>query len=100
MNLQSFQENLQEKGINPSNNQLQQFETYYHTLVEWNEKMNLTAITEKEEVYAKHFFDSVTAAFYFDFTQELHVCDVGAGGRFSKYSAKNSLSPPSASYYS
>ena len=35
--------------------QLEQFETYYETLVEWNEKMNLTAITEKEEVYLKHF---------------------------------------------
>ena len=48
--------------------QIEQFETYYETLVEWNEKMNLTAITEKEDVYLKHFFDSITAAFYFDFT--------------------------------
>ena len=35
-------------------------------LVEWNEKMNLTAITDKEDVYLKHFYDSISAAFYFD----------------------------------
>ena len=44
--------------------------------------MNLTAITEKEEVYLKHFFDSITAGFYFDFTKPLHICDVGAGAGF------------------
>ena len=44
--------------------------------------MNLTAITEKEDVYLKHFFDSVSAGFYFNFDQPLHVCDVGAGAGF------------------
>ena len=51
-------------------------------LVEWNEKMNLTAITEKEEVYLKHFFDSITAGFYFNFARPLQICDVGAGAGF------------------
>ena len=37
---------------------------YFELLVEWNEKMNLTAITEKEEVYLKHFFDSVSACIF------------------------------------
>ena len=46
---------LEEKGITLSSRQLEQFEIYFETLVEWNEKMNLTAITEKEEVYLKHF---------------------------------------------
>ncbi|WP_058309191.1 16S rRNA (guanine(527)-N(7))-methyltransferase RsmG [Gracilibacillus massiliensis] len=82
MNLQSFQAYLKKEGFTLSDQQLQQFDTYFHTLVEWNEKMNLTAITEREEVYAKHFFDSLTAAFYFDFSNELHVCDVGAGAGF------------------
>ena len=44
--------------------------------------MNLTAITEKEEVYLKHFFDSITAGFYFDFAGPLQICDVGAGAGF------------------
>jgi 16S rRNA (guanine527-N7)-methyltransferase len=82
MNVQTFQTMLEEKGISLSSQQLQQFERYFELLVEWNEKMNLTAITEKEEVYLKHFFDSVTAAFYFDFSKPLSICDVGAGAGF------------------
>jgi 16S rRNA (guanine527-N7)-methyltransferase len=82
MNIEMFQTSLKEKGIELSEKQLAQFETYFNLLVEWNEKMNLTAITEKEEVYLKHFYDSVTAAFYFDFKRDITVCDVGAGAGF------------------
>ncbi|MFX3622550.1 MAG: 16S rRNA (guanine(527)-N(7))-methyltransferase RsmG [Ectobacillus sp.] len=82
MNVQEFQNMLEEKGISLSPRQLEQFDKYYELLVEWNEKMNLTAITEKEEVYLKHFFDSVTAAFYYDFSEDVSVCDVGAGAGF------------------
>jgi 16S rRNA (guanine527-N7)-methyltransferase len=82
MNVDQFQSALAEKGITLSAHQLQQYEQYYETLVEWNEKMNLTAITEKGDVYLKHFFDSISAAFYFDFKGEMTVCDVGAGAGF------------------
>lgn len=82
MNKETFQQMLSEKGIDLSPQQLQQFDRYFHLLVEWNERMNLTAITEEEEVYLKHFYDSVTAAFYIDFTKPLTVCDVGAGAGF------------------
>ncbi len=82
MNIEQFAANLQEKGISLSEHQLDQFETYFTTLVEWNEKMNLTAITEKGDVYLKHFYDSITASFYFDFTKPFHLCDVGAGAGF------------------
>ena len=82
MNEQIFKEMLKEKGIELSSRQLEQFKIYFHTLVEWNEKMNLTAITEEEEVYLKHFYDSISAAFYFDFTTVESVCDVGAGAGF------------------
>ncbi|CAH2464153.1 MULTISPECIES: 16S rRNA (guanine(527)-N(7))-methyltransferase RsmG [Bacillus] len=82
MNIEQFQSMLEEKGISLSSRQLEQFEIYFETLVEWNEKMNLTAITEKEEVYLKHFFDSVTAAFYYDFSKPFSICDVGAGAGF------------------
>ena len=82
MNIEQFQSSLQEKGISLNNKQLDQFETYFSTLVEWNEKMNLTAITEKAEVYLKHFYDSITASFYFDFSKPFHLCDVGAGAGF------------------
>ncbi|AGK56188.1 16S rRNA (guanine(527)-N(7))-methyltransferase RsmG [Bacillus sp. 1NLA3E] len=82
MNIEQFQTMLAEKGISLSPHQLEQYEQYYQTLVEWNEKMNLTAITEKESVYLKHFFDSISASFYFDFNQPLNICDVGAGAGF------------------
>ncbi|OIK08443.1 16S rRNA (guanine(527)-N(7))-methyltransferase RsmG [Bacillus sp. MUM 13] len=82
MNIEQFQQELKGRGIDLSELQLQQFETYYSLLVEWNEKMNLTAITDKEEVYLKHFYDSISAAFYFDFTKPYKLCDVGAGAGF------------------
>lgn len=82
MILERFEAILREKGINLTNRQLNQYEEYYKILVEWNEKMNLTAITDKEEVYLKHFYDSLTASFYFDFTKPLQLCDVGAGAGF------------------
>jgi 16S rRNA (guanine527-N7)-methyltransferase len=82
MNTEQFISLLAEKGISLTSQQMEQYEIYYKTLVEWNEKMNLTAITEKQEVYLKHFFDSITAGFYFNFDQPLNVCDVGAGAGF------------------
>src|SRR6476660_5987480 len=82
MKSEQFTAMLAEKGINLSPKQAKQFEVYYQTLVEWNEKMNLTAITDKEEVYLKHFYDSISAAFYFDFNKPYHICDVGAGAGF------------------
>ncbi|GAJ08068.1 unnamed protein product, partial [marine sediment metagenome] len=48
MDVKVFQQMLEEKGISLSPQQLTQFETYYQLLVEWNEKMNLTAITDEE----------------------------------------------------
>ncbi|MGM9986868.1 MAG: 16S rRNA (guanine(527)-N(7))-methyltransferase RsmG [Bacillaceae bacterium] len=82
MNIEQFTAALSSKGINLTAKQLEQYERYYELLVEWNEKMNLTAITDKEEVYLKHFFDSISAAFYFDFTKPISICDVGAGAGF------------------
>ncbi|MDC3417724.1 16S rRNA (guanine(527)-N(7))-methyltransferase RsmG [Aquibacillus salsiterrae] len=83
MNVTTFLDMLNDKGITLNEKQIEQFNTYFETLVEWNEKMNLTAITDKEEVYVKHFFDSITASFYFDFSKKaFHICDVGAGAGF------------------
>jgi 16S rRNA (guanine527-N7)-methyltransferase len=82
MNIEQFKAMLLEKGITLTDKQLDQFEKYFQTLVEWNEKMNLTAITERSDVYLKHFYDSISAAFYFDFTKPFHLCDVGAGAGF------------------
>lgn len=77
-----FKTTLESKGITLSDEQLQQFDLYYQLLIEWNEKVNLTAITEKEEVYLKHFFDSITPSFYYNIQQTVTVCDIGAGAGF------------------
>ncbi|MGY3714889.1 16S rRNA (guanine(527)-N(7))-methyltransferase RsmG [Sutcliffiella cohnii] len=82
MKKDQFVQILSEKGITLSPTQLDQFSTYFRLLVEWNEKMNLTAITDEEGVYLKHFYDSITAAFYFPFDKDLSLCDVGAGAGF------------------
>lgn len=82
MNPEQFRAALQEKGIKLTDAQMRQFAIYFKTLVEWNEKVNLTAITAEDEVYLKHFYDSITPAFYYDFNKELTLCDVGAGAGF------------------
>ncbi|SEP58578.1 16S rRNA m(7)G-527 methyltransferase [Virgibacillus subterraneus] len=82
MNPEQFVEELRQKGIELTDKQIEQFAIYFQTLVEWNDKINLTALTNEEDVYLKHFYDSISAAFYHDFTKELHICDVGAGAGF------------------
>lgn len=73
---------LKDQGIELSEKQIGQFNTYYKRLVEWNEKINLTAVTEQEEVYLKHFYDSITPLFYADIEEGASLCDVGAGAGF------------------
>lgn len=81
MTIEQFKEELQKIGINITNKQLEQFEIYYATLVEWNEKMNLTAIIKKEDVYEKHFYDCILASTVYNFSNQ-KLCDVGAGAGF------------------
>ncbi len=76
-----FKEALKEKNIHLTDEQMKQFDIYYHTLVEWNEKMNLTAITDQEGVYLKHFYDSISIAFNFPFSNQ-NIVDIGAGAGF------------------
>ena len=81
MNELEFIKQLETKGITLTPQQVNQFKQYFKILVEWNEKMNLTAITDEEGVYLKHFYDSLTIAFDFDFTDQ-SIVDVGAGAGF------------------
>ncbi|GAK04822.1 rRNA small subunit methyltransferase [Geomicrobium sp. JCM 19037] len=77
-----FKQWLKEIDVALTHDQIKQFETYYDTLVEWNEKMNLTRITDKEDAYEKHFFDSLLAANCYDFTSVQRMIDVGGGAGF------------------
>lgn len=77
-----FEKDLKELGIELSEHQIQQFLTYYEMLAEWNEVMNLTAITEYDDVMKKHFVDSLSLIRGFHVNQEVSVIDVGTGAGF------------------
>ena len=62
--------------------QAEQFQTYMELLLEWNEKMNLTAITDPDEVVEKHFLDSLTLLTWDKLKQRAKVIDVGTGAGF------------------
>ena len=68
--------------IRLSEEQLSQLELYHKLLSEWNEKINLTAITDDRGVAVKHFADSMTIFNYFDIPQNARVIDVGTGAGF------------------
>lgn len=82
MNLNNFIEELKKINIDITDKQLNQLNTYYEMLIEYNKVMNLTGITEKNEVYLKHFYDSLTIAKVIDLTQEKTLCDIGTGAGF------------------
>lgn len=82
MNENLFVLELNKIGINPTKEQLNQLEKYYELLVKWNKQFNLTAITEKEEVYLKHFFDSLTINSVIDLNKVTSLCDIGSGAGF------------------
>lgn len=69
-------------GLELSERQLQQFSKYYDILVEWNSFMNLTAITDRDDVIIKHFADSLLLYKYKDLHNNLNVLDVGTGAGF------------------
>jgi 16S rRNA (guanine527-N7)-methyltransferase len=77
-----FIEELNLLGINPTTEQLSKLEEYYNLLIEWNSKMNLTRITDKEEVYLKHFYDSLTIKKIIDLNDYNTLCDIGTGAGF------------------
>ncbi|MEY8380660.1 16S rRNA (guanine(527)-N(7))-methyltransferase RsmG [Ileibacterium valens] len=79
MNKQEFKKEIEALSIPISDTQLEQFEEYARLLKEWNEKMNLTAITEDSEIWEKHFYDSIRP---FEKAEFKTLCDVGSGAGF------------------
>ena len=83
MKPETFYRLLAEQNIILTDQQKAQFERYFQLLVEWNEKINLTAITEKEEVYLKHFYDSIAPILQgLIENQPIKLLDIGAGAGF------------------
>ena len=75
-------EAVKELGITLTEEQLEKLDKFYNLLIEWNEKINLTRITEEKEVYLKHFYDSLTIAKVVDLSTKSTLCDVGTGAGF------------------
>ena len=69
-------------NINITDTASLKFEEYYRKLVEVNEVMNLTSITEHDEVYNKHFLDSLSLSLCLDLSKKFNLLDVGSGAGF------------------
>ncbi|MDE7161957.1 MAG: 16S rRNA (guanine(527)-N(7))-methyltransferase RsmG [Anaeroplasmataceae bacterium] len=78
----NFHNELEKLGLVLDERKTNQFEVYYKKLIEVNQVMNLTAITEKEEVYRKHFLDSLEIIRALKNKEEYTLCDVGSGAGF------------------
>lgn len=82
MNKEEFEKELLKLGIVLTEKQKSQLEEFYNILIEENKKINLTRILEKEDVYLKHFYDSLTIVKVVDFSKINTLCDVGSGAGF------------------
>ena len=82
MNKKEFLEELSKLNIYLTEKQLNQLDKFYKLLISWNEKINLTTIIKEEDVYLKHFYDSLTLIKAIDLTKDLKVLDVGTGAGF------------------
>ena len=81
-NLDQFKKGLSDLNINLTEKQIEQFLKYYEILVETNKVMNLTAITEFDEVIEKHFLDSLSLVRVFDLNRNVKILDLGTGAGF------------------
>ena len=82
MNKELFLSHLNELNIEVTEEKLNKLEKFYELLIDWNNKINLTRIVEKEEVYLKHFYDSLTIVKEVDLNKVETLCDVGTGAGF------------------
>ena len=83
MKPEEFYVHLADLGFPLTDRQKEQYERYFELLVEWNEKINLTAITDKDEVYLKHFYDSIAPILQgLIKNQPIRLLDIGAGAGF------------------
>ena len=83
MKPEEFYDRLAYLGFPLTDRQKEQYERYFELLVEWNEKINLTAITDKDEVYLKHFYDSIAPILQgLIENHPIRLLDIGAGAGF------------------
>ena len=78
---QTFKDELAKVNITLTDQMVEQFDLYFKLIEKYNKVMDLTAISGEDEVYDRHFYNSLSIAFNDDFNA-LHLCDVGAGAGF------------------
>lgn len=82
MNKEIFIQELKKLNIKITEEQLNKLELFYDLLIKWNDLINLTRITKKEDVYLKHFYDSLTLTKVVNLNNINTLCDVGTGAGF------------------
>ena len=82
MNKEKLIEELRKINIEITKEQMNQLDKFYELLIDWNQKINLTRIIEQQDVYLKHFYDSLTLNKVVDLTKVQTLCDVGTGAGF------------------
>lgn len=82
MNKEQFVLEVRNLGIEVTEKKLKKLDEFYNLLILWNEKINLTTITAIQDVYLKHFYDSLTLFRVCDLTKDINICDVGSGAGF------------------
>ena len=82
MKKDEFLKELEKINITLTENQILKLEKFYELLIIWNQKINLTTILKEEDVYLKHFYDSLSLIKVIDLNKELTLLDVGTGAGF------------------
>lgn len=82
MTKEKFIEELKKLNIILTEEQIEKLNKFYELLIEWNKKINLTRIEDEEDVYLKHFYDSLTIVKVVDLNKINTLCDVGTGAGF------------------
>lgn len=82
MNKEEFIKAVEQLKVDLTEKKLEKLNKFYNLLIEWNKKINLTRIEEEEEVYLKHFYDSLTIAKVVDLSEIKTLCDIGTGAGF------------------
>lgn len=82
MNKEEFIKAVEQLKVDLTEEKLEKLNKFYNLLIEWNKKINLTRIEDEEEVYLKHFYDSLTIAKVVDLSEIKTLCDIGTGAGF------------------
>lgn len=82
MSEEDFKLEVSKLGIEVTSLEMEKLERYYKLLIYWNERINLTAIVDKRQVYLKHFYDSLTLVKIIDLNKVDSLCDLGTGAGF------------------